>query len=72
VGALGLSAAAFALGLIPREAMVPVVAAATLASFIESGLGATLERDGTLNNDALNFVNTGIAAFAALMITGAI
>jgi uncharacterized membrane protein len=52
--------------------MLPIVAAATLASFIESGLGATLERDGTLNNDALNFVNTGVAAFAALMISGAI
>jgi uncharacterized protein (TIGR00297 family) len=72
LGALGLAAAAWALGLIPGQAMLPVVAAATLASFIESGLGATLERDGTLNNDALNFVNTGVAAFAALMISGAI
>ena len=71
-GAAGLAAAAVGLGLIPSGALLPIVAAATLASFIESGLGATLERDGTLNNDALNFVNTGVAAFAALMISGAI
>ena len=72
VGAAVLGAVAVVLGVVPGDALLPIVAAATIASFIESGLGATLEKDGTLNNDALNFVNTGIAAFAALIISGAI
>lgn len=71
-GAALLGAAAVALGLVSRETWLPIVAAASLASLVESGLGATLERDGTLNNDALNFVNTGVSAFAALVFTGAI
>lgn len=70
VGAGALATAAFALGIVPGEALLPIVAGATIGSFIESGLGATLEAPGILNNDALNFINTGIAAFAALVISG--
>jgi uncharacterized protein (TIGR00297 family) len=70
IGACALAAIAWAVGIVPRAAIPPVVAAATIASFIESGLGATLERPGVLNNDALNFINTGVAAFAAVMISG--
>jgi uncharacterized protein (TIGR00297 family) len=68
VGALSLAALAVGLGLVPMKALVPIVAGATIGSLIESGLGATLEPPGILNNDALNFINTGVAAFAALVI----
>ena len=65
-----LAAGASALGLVPATAIVPIVAAATLGSIVESVLGATLERRGLLNNDALNFINTGVAAFSVLMLAG--
>jgi uncharacterized protein (TIGR00297 family) len=70
VAAFALAAAAVALELIPADAWVPVVAGATIGSFVESGLGATLEPPGILNNDALNFINTGVAAFAAIVLSG--
>mgnify|MGYP001198627987 CR=1 FL=1 len=44
-------------------------AAATLAAFAESVLGATLEGRGVLHNDALNFINTGLGAALAFLIT---
>lgn len=71
VGAFALAAAAIALGIVPASALMPIVAGATIGSFIESGLGATLEPPGVLNNDALNFINTGLAALAALVLSGA-
>jgi len=71
LGALVLAALAVGLRIIPQTAVIAVVAAATIGSLIESGLGATLERSGVLNNDALNFINTGVAAYAALLISGA-
>jgi uncharacterized protein (TIGR00297 family) len=72
LGAVGLAAGAVALGLVPVSALIPIVAGATIGSFVESGLGATLEAPGILNNDALNFINTGVAAFAALGIDGVV
>jgi len=33
---------------------------------VESALGATLEHRGVLNNDVLNFINTGVAVFVAV------
>jgi uncharacterized protein (TIGR00297 family) len=71
VGAFAMAAAAVALGIVPGQALVPVVAGATVGSFVESGLAAKLEAPGILNNDALNFINTGVAAFAALVLSGA-
>jgi uncharacterized protein (TIGR00297 family) len=71
VGALALSAAGAALGVVPSSAILPVVAAATAGSFAESALAATLEGPGILNNDLLNFLNTFIAAFLAILIIGA-
>ena len=68
-GAFALAAVAIALGLVPKGALIPIVAGATIGSFVESGLGATLEPRGILNNDALNFINTGLAAFATLVIS---
>jgi uncharacterized protein (TIGR00297 family) len=68
--AFGLAAVAVTLDLVPARTLLPIVAGATIGSFVESALGATLEANGVLNNDVLNFINTGVAAFAALMISG--
>jgi uncharacterized protein (TIGR00297 family) len=70
LGAFALASAAASLDLVPAWTVLPVVAGATIGSFVESTLGATLEANGVLNNDVLNFINTGVAAFAALMISG--
>jgi uncharacterized protein (TIGR00297 family) len=70
LGAFALAAAAVGLDLVPAKTLLPIVAGATIGSFVESALGATLEANGVLNNDVLNFINTGVAAFAALMISG--
>ena len=57
-------------GLISYEWILGVAVAATLASLVESVLGATLEKPGVLNNDALNFVNAAIGAGLALVLVG--
>ena len=46
--------------------MLAVVIAATIASMVESALGATLEGPGILDNHALNFMNSAIGAGLAL------
>ncbi len=65
--ALLLAWLAAGVGLISYEWTVGVAAAATIASLIEGVLGATFERSGVLNNDALNFVNAAIGAGLALV-----
>jgi uncharacterized membrane protein len=47
------------------------VAGATIGSFVESAMGATLEGPGIVNNDVLNFLNTAIAASAAVFLAQA-
>jgi len=69
VAAFALAAAATAFGLIPTAAIVAVVVAATAGALVESALGATLEGPGILNNDMLNFINTGVAAAVVLAIS---
>ena len=71
IGAAGLASLAIAFGLIPPFALIPLVAAATIASLVESLLAATFEPAGVLNNDALNLLNTAVAAFAAVSLAGA-
>jgi len=68
LAAFGLAALAIALGLIPASALVAVVVAATGGALAESVLAATLEGPGILNNDVLNFINTGVAAVVALVL----
>jgi uncharacterized protein (TIGR00297 family) len=65
-GALALGTVAIVLRLVPREMLPLVVVAATVGSLVESWLGATLEAPGILNNDVLNFINTGTAALTAV------
>ena len=71
IAAFALAAFASVFGLISFSTVPFIVVAATVGSFAESVLGATLEAPGILNNDVLNFVNTAIAAFVALMLVGA-
>jgi uncharacterized protein (TIGR00297 family) len=69
VAAIGLAALGAVLGLIP-SAMIPMVVLSALAgAFVESVLGATLEKPGILNNDLLNFINTTVAVAVVLLIT---
>jgi uncharacterized membrane protein len=65
-----LAALAIALGLVPAYALMPIVAAAMLGALVESLLAATFEGPGVLNNDALNLINTGVAAYVAVSIVG--
>ncbi len=68
IAALALAAGAQALGLIRGNGLWFVTIAATAASFVESSLGATLESSGTLDNDMLNFINTGVSAALAVAL----
>jgi uncharacterized protein (TIGR00297 family) len=68
IAAFLLAATGAVLGLIPPSAILVVVGAATAGALVESALGATLEGPGILNNDMLNFINTAIAAAAALAL----
>jgi len=73
VGTLaGLAAAAavgsiaVALGLVGPAALVIVLVAAFVGSSADSFLGATLERQGLMDNDAVNFSNTLIGALSGM------
>lgn len=68
VAALALAAIAMALGLITESGLWFVAIAATVGSFVESSLGATLEASGTLDNDMLNFINTAVSAAFAVAL----
>ena len=61
-----LAMAAVGLELIPARWIAAVVVAATVAGLVEGALGSTLEARGTLNNDALNLINSMIGAALAL------
>jgi uncharacterized protein (TIGR00297 family) len=65
LGALALASLGMVTSLIPWSAVPAVVLGATIGSFVESVMGATLEGPGIVNNDVLNFANTAIAAAAA-------
>ena len=64
--AMLLAMAAVGLELIPARWIAAVVVAATVAGLVEGALGATLEARGTVNNDALNLINSMIGAALAL------
>ena len=70
VGAAALAASRSASRLVPGSALLPIVAGATPARSVESLLAATLEPPGILNNDALNLINTAIAAYVAVSVAG--
>ncbi len=66
--AFALAALAVSAGLLQSNFIWFAVVGATVGAFAESWLGATLEAPGILNNDLLNFLNTAIAAFVAVML----
>jgi uncharacterized protein (TIGR00297 family) len=68
VAALALAAVGTATGLIHGNLLWFVVVGASLASLVESALGATLEAPGVLNNHLLNFINTAVAAAIAVAL----
>ena len=70
VAALGLSTIALALGLVQGNGLWYATVGATAGAFVESWLGATLEPAGVLDNDMLNFINTAVAAAAAVALSG--
>jgi uncharacterized protein (TIGR00297 family) len=66
LAAMGIGFLAARLGLIAPGLQTPVAVAAFAGSTADSLLGATLERRGLLDNDAVNFSNTLIGALAGL------
>jgi uncharacterized membrane protein len=72
LGAAALGALAVGLGLVPGSALLPVVVGSAAGALVESLLAASLEAPGILNNDALNFINTALAAYVAISVAGAL
>lgn len=66
LAAMGIGFLAARLGLIAPALQTPVAVAAFAGSTADSLLGATLERRGLLDNEAVNFSNTLIGALAGL------
>jgi uncharacterized protein (TIGR00297 family) len=64
-----LAVIAFAGGLIDRSVIWCVVVGAFAGSLVESLLSSKLEAPGILNNDALNFINTLVAAVVAVLLS---
>jgi hypothetical protein len=64
IGALGAG-----LGLFPWSGVAVVAAAAFVGTTLESVLGATVERRGLLDNEAMNFLNTLVGALAAAALS---
>lgn len=65
---LAVAALGAAVGLYAWAGVLPVVLAAFLGSTLESVVGATIEKRGWLDNEAVNFLNTLIGALAAMAL----
>jgi uncharacterized protein (TIGR00297 family) len=74
VGALVLAGLGWGVGFYGGSGFVAVAMAGFLATIVESLIGATLERTGLLNNEAVNTLNTLAGALLAVafwtLITG--
>lgn len=68
IGALALASLGVWLGLVPGPLVWAVVAGAMAGSLVESGLAATLEAPGIVNNDVLNFINGATGGIVALVL----
>jgi uncharacterized protein (TIGR00297 family) len=70
VGAAALAGLAVSLAIVPAWAAAPIVIGATVGAAAESLLAAAFEPSGVLNNDALNLINTAVAAYVAVSAAG--
>ena len=70
VSASALAAVALWLSIIPGAAVLPIIIGSVIGATTESLLAAAFEPSGVLNNDALNLINTAVAAYVALSISG--
>lgn len=70
VGAAALAGLAVGLPIVPGSAMLPIMAGATVGALAESLLASAFEPSGVLNNDALNLINTAIAAYVTVSVAG--
>lgn len=68
IAALAIAAPAAGLWLIPWRDLVPIAIACTCGAFVESALATAFEADGVLDNNALNFLNTGVAAIVVVTL----
>jgi uncharacterized protein (TIGR00297 family) len=68
VAALLVSVVSYFVGLIPQSWIVISLLAAVVGVIFDSLLGATLERRRVLNNDAVNFLGTLVAAAIAFSL----
>jgi len=66
--AVAVAAVCWATRIIAAPWLLPVAAAGALGMFVDSFLGATLERRRLLNNDAVNLLSTIAAALFALFL----
>ena len=70
-GILGSSLIAVTYGLTERfrwREILIIVVTGTIGNLVDSILGATLERNGKIKNDGVNFLNTVTAAICALIL----
>ncbi|MBA3271296.1 MAG: DUF92 domain-containing protein [Acidobacteria bacterium] len=65
LGAALIASPGAVMWLIPWSSVGPIVLACTAGAFVESALATTLEGGGVLDNNALNFINTAVAATLA-------
>jgi uncharacterized protein (TIGR00297 family) len=68
VGALVLAGLGWAVGFYAARGFIAVATAGFLATIFESLIGATLERAGHLNNEAVNTLNSLAGALLAVAI----
>jgi uncharacterized protein (TIGR00297 family) len=68
VGALVLAGLGWGVGFYGGSGFVAVAMAGFLATIVESLIGATLERTGLLNNEAVNTLNTLAGALLAVAV----
>jgi uncharacterized membrane protein len=70
VSASALAAVALWLSVVPGAGVLPIIIGSVIGATIESLLAAAFEPSGVLNNDALNLINTAVAAYVAVSIGG--
>jgi uncharacterized protein (TIGR00297 family) len=69
IASIVVAVVAAAVGLFPWAGVWVVVVAAFIGTTLESLFGATLEDQGLLDNEAINFLNTLVGALAAAAMT---